>query len=188
MPNNLTIDDIVNGCLKGNAQCQRALVNRTSASLYSVCLRYMANEAKAKDVLQETFIRVFKSIKNFDTDKGTLNGWMRKIAVNQCLKAIEKDKIRFSPLSVEYDNIVSMEPSALHNMEADDLMKVVQTLPDGYRQVFNLSVIEGYSHKEIAEKLSIQEVSSRSNLSRAKQILRNKLIAFKKTGSWIKIM
>jgi len=188
MPNHLTIEDIVSGCLKGHSNCQRELVNRYSATLYSVCLRYMADQAKAKDVLQETFIRVFKSIKSFDSSKGALSSWMRRIAINQCLKTIEKDKIKFTHLSVDYNNSVSIEPSVIHNMEAEDLMKVIQTLPDGYRQVFNLSVIEGYSHKEIANKLGIQEVSSRSNLSRAKNILKNKLIALKKTGSWIKIM
>jgi RNA polymerase sigma-70 factor (ECF subfamily) len=188
MPNHLTIEDIVSGCLKGHSNCQRELVNRYSATLYSVCLRYMADESKAKDVLQETFIRVFKSIKSFDINKGALSSWMRKIAVNQCLKAIDKEKIKFTSLSVDYNNTVSVEPSAIHNMEAEDLMKVIQTLPDGYRQVFNMSVIEGYSHREIAEKLGIQEVSSRSNLSRAKNILKNKLMALKKTGSWIKII
>ncbi|NNL93015.1 MAG: sigma-70 family RNA polymerase sigma factor [Saprospiraceae bacterium] len=188
MSNHLTTEEIIDGCRRGQAVSQRALVDQFSASLFSVCLRYIGSESKSKDVLQESFIRIFKSFKNFDSSKGSLQGWMRKITVNMALKTIEKEKIKFSPLSVDFNNSMSVEPSALHNMEADDLLKVVQTLPDGYRQVFNLSVIEGYSHKEIAQMLDIQEVSSRSNLSRAKQILRNKLIAFKKTGSWVKIM
>lgn len=188
MPNQLTTEDIIKGCKKGNPRCQKALVDTYSSKLFSICLRYMGNETKAKDVLQETFIRVFKSFKSFDPERGSISAWMNKICVNMALKAIQKEKIKFSQLTIENHNTLSIEPSVLHRMSADDLLEVVKTLPDGYRQVFNLSVIEGYSHKEIGAMLGIQEVSSRSNLSRAKQILRKKLIDFKKTGKWVKIM
>ena len=186
--NQLNIEQIVAGCRKGHHACQRALVDRYSELLYTICLRYMGDESKSKDVLQESFIRIFKSIKNFDPDKGSLQAWMRKITVNMALKALSKNSIPTSGFTIELNDRISVMPTALDKLNAEDLMKIIRTLPEGYRQVFNLSVIEGYSHKEIAEMLGIEEVSSRSNLSRAKNLLRKKLIAFKKNESWIKII
>ena len=184
----LTIEDIINGCKKGHAECQKALVNRYSGLLYTVCLRYMGDETKSKDVLQDAFIRIFKYINNFDSDKGSLQAWMRKIVVNTALRNLQSKKINTSTLSLDINENASIEPSIIDKMAVDDLMKLIQTLPDGYRQVFNLSVIEGYSHKEIGKMLNIQEVSSRSNLSRAKQLLRTKLLALKKDETWVKII
>lgn len=188
MPNHLTTEQIIHGCRKGHAQCQRALVDEYSDLLFSVCLRYMVDSAQSKDVLQDAFIRIFKSFKNFDPDKGSLKAWMKKITINMALKTIKKEKLKISPLTIDFNDKLTVAPSAISKMSADELMKIVQTLPDGYRQVFNLSVIEGYSHREIGEMLDIQEVSSRSNLSRAKQILRKKLIAYKNSESWVKII
>lgn len=189
MPNNqLTTEEIVAGCRKGQSACQKALVDRYSESLYTVCLRYMGDESKSKDVLQDSFIRIFKSFKNFDSDKGTLHSWMRKITVNMALKSLKKNAIPTTGFTIDINENLSVMPTAIEKMKAEDLMKIIQSLPEGYRQVFNLSVIEGYNHKEISEMLGIEEVSSRSNLSRAKSLLRKKLIAFKKNESWVKII
>lgn len=184
----LSIEDIIYGCKKGHADCQKALVNRYSGLLYTVCLRYMGDETKSKDVLQDAFIRIFKYIKNFDPGKGSLQAWMRKIVINTALRDLQSKKINTSSLSLDINENASIEPSILDKMAADDLMQLIQALPDGYRQVFNLSVIEGYSHKEIGDMLGIKEVSSRSNLSRAKQLLRTKLLALKKDETWVKII
>lgn len=186
--NHLTTEQIIEGCRKKHPECQRALVDRYSDGLYAVCLRYTADATKSKDVLQESFIRIFKSFRNFDPDKGSLQAWMRKITVNMALKYLNKKHIESNTLTVDFNDNVQIEAAALHNLHAEDLMKIIQTLPEGYRQVFNLSVIEGYNHKEIAEMLQIQEVTSRSNLSRAKQLLRKKLIAFKKNEKWARII
>ncbi len=186
--NHLTTDQIIQGCRQGHSSCQKALVDRYSQLLFTICLRYMRDETKSKDVLQEAFIRIFKSLKNFDPDKGSLQAWMKKITVNMALKTLNKKKLQYSGFTVEINDALSVEPSALDNMQAADLLKIVQSLPEGYRHVFNLSVIEGYSHKEIAELLKIEEASSRSNLSRAKQLLRKKLNAFQKNESWVKII
>jgi len=186
--NRLTTEQIIQGCLKGHSECQRALVDRYSDLLFAVCLRYTGEESRSKDVLQESFIRVFKSIKNFDPDKGSLQAWMKKITVNMALKTLNKNKIKTNNLTIDINEKISVQPSAIDKMQAEDLMKIIQTLPEGYRQVFNLSVVEGYSHKEIAEMLRIEDSTSRSNLSRAKQLLRKKLIAFKKNESWVKII
>jgi RNA polymerase sigma-70 factor (ECF subfamily) len=186
--NHLTAEQIIDGCRNKHPACQRALVDRYSNLLFAICLRYTANETRSKDVLQESFIRIFKSFKNFDPDKGSLQAWMKKITVNMALKSLNKRDITSDILSVDINNKIDIEPTALQKLQAEDLMKIIQTLPEGYRQVFNLSVVEGYKHNEIAEMLNIKEVTSRSNLSRAKQLLRKKLIAFKKNESWVKIV
>lgn len=186
MKKQLTIEDIIDGCRTGQANCQRALVDNYSELLYSVCLRYTGDETKSKDVLQESFIRIFKFFKTYDTNKGSLTAWMRKICVNVALRSLRKKNLEVSTLTVDFNNRIAVEPEVMANFGKDDLMKVVMTLPEGYRQVFNLSVIEGYSHREIGEMLGIKEVSSRSNLSRAKQILRKKLQAYKNSDQWIK--
>jgi RNA polymerase sigma-70 factor (ECF subfamily) len=186
--NHLTTDQIIQGCRKAKSACQKALVESYSGLLYTICLRYMGDEARAKDVLQESFIRIFKSFKSFDPNKGSLQAWMKKITINMALKSLDKEKMPMTSYTIELNNNAAIQPTAIEKMHAEDLMKVIQTLPQAYRQVFNLYVIEGYSHKEIAAMLSIEEVSSRSNLSRAKQLLRKKLTAFKKNESWVKII
>ena len=183
------INKIILGCQKGQAKYQKALVDNYSELLYSVCRRYTGDDTKAQDVLQETFIRIFKSFKTYDPEKGALSSWMRRIAVNCALKSLKKKSLEVSNLSVlDYDQKYSVEPEALSKMSHDDLLKIVQTLPEGYRQVFNLSVIEGFNHKEIGEMLGIEAVSSRSNLSRAKQLLRKKILEAKTTDQWIRIV
>jgi len=187
MTNQLTIEDIVLGCQNGHAECQQALVHRFSGLLYSVCLRYMGDATKSQDILQDAFIRIFRYIDTFDSNKGSLQGWMRKITVNVALKSLNKKKLDTTSLSVDYNDQISVTPDAITNMSVDSLMDIVRTLPEGYRQVFNLSVVEGYSHKEIGSMLGIADVTSRSNLSRAKQILRKKLNSYQTSESWGKI-
>jgi len=186
--NQLTNEQIISGCRKGRPDCQKALVDQYSEMLYAVSLRYMGDSSRSQDVLQESFIRIFRSFKNFDPDKGSLHAWMKKITINMALKTLNKNKIETSSLTLDINDRFSVMPDAIEKMKAEDLMGIIQTLPEGYRQVFNLSVVEGYSHKEIGKMLGIEEVSSRSNLSRAKQLLRKKLIAFKKNESWVKII
>lgn len=185
--NHLTTDQIILGCRAKDSQCQKALVEHFSDELYTVCLRYCGDGATAKDVLQESFIRIFKSFKNYDPEKGSLQSWMRKITVNMALKTLKKNSLQTHSLSLEISDSISTAPVAIEKMQAEDLMKIIRTLPEGYRQVFNMAVIEGYSHREIATLLKIEEASSRSNLSRAKQLLRKKLAAFKKNESWVRI-
>lgn len=183
----MSIQDIITGCQKGEANCQRELVNRYSAVLYTVCLRYLKAPMIAQDNLQDSFIKIFKAIKNFDPAKGSLEGWMRKITINTALKKIDRNKLKTSSLTYETAETSYGDPTVIDKLEAEDLIEIIQTLPDGYRQVFNLSVIEGYSHKEIGSLLGIAEVTSRSNLSRAKNILRKKLSTLENISPWVKI-
>jgi len=188
LTNQLKIEYIIDGCRKRNPAAQKALVDKFSPQLYTVALRYMGQAALAQDVLQDAYIKIFKAIDNFDPNKGSIQGWMRKITINVALKTLDKKKIKTTALEVDLQNMVSAEPKVISNLANEDLLKIVQTLPDGYRQVFNLSVIEGYSHREIAEAMGIKEVSSRSNLSRAKELLRKKLTVFKNSELWVNLI
>lgn len=180
------IETIIAGCKKQQSEYQKALVFRYSELLYAICYRYVGDRAKAQDVLQESFIKIFRAIQNFDPQKGVFEAWIRKITVNEALKLIDKEKLKTISLADIHTNTFEVSASAIAKLNNDELLEVVSQLPDGYRQVFNLSVIEGYNHREIAEMLGIQEVSSRSNLSRAKAILREQLLTLQSQESWVK--
>lgn len=135
-----------------------------------VCLRYCNSQQEAEDVIQESFIKVFEKIKTFKST-GSLEGWIKRIVINSALKSNDKRVRKFEPGSM--DSIVepAFDPRALSKMETKDILDVIKKLPDGYRTVFNLYAIEGYSHKEIAHKLNISEVTSRTQYARAKKQL-----------------
>lgn len=187
MLNNPEIKRLVDGCVKKDATAQKELVDTFSSMLYTVCLRYMGESHLAKDVLQDSFIRIFKGIHTYDCDRGSLQGWMRRVTINVALKQIKKQKSRMESEIGDNVSHLTKASDVTDKLAAEDLLKVVQTLPEGYRQIFNLSVVEGYNHREIGEMLGIEEVTSRSQLSRAKQLLRKKLINMKTDMSWVRI-
>jgi RNA polymerase sigma factor (sigma-70 family) len=144
--------------------------------MYGLCLRYSGNSYDAQDILQEGFVKVFQNLKQFKWE-GSFEGWMKRIFVNL---ALDKYRSRFHTISLDemenageiYEN---SDISALDQLSVKDILNVLQQLPDQYRLVFNLYVIEGMSHHEIAEILKIGESTSRSNLARARNILKEKL-------------
>ena len=141
----------------------------------SVCLRYGSNRETAEDLLQEGFIKVFSAIGSFE-GSGSFEGWMRRIFVNTALEYLRKNDILKE--SVEIDNTEVLQEgdySAIERISADELMELIAELPPGFRTVFNMFVIEGYSHKEIGDALGITESTSRSQLTRAKRLLQKKL-------------
>lgn len=151
--------------------------------LFSISLRYVSSEADAKDVLQESFIRIFKYFEKFDAQKGSLKNWMIQICIREALKRLSKRKEL-----VELDTVkepLQAEPIVLSQLQMEDLMKEIRLLPLPYRTILNLFLIEGYSHKEIGQLLDIKESSSRSGLTRAKAMLRKTLTDKKKHKSWI---
>ncbi len=187
MNNQDKIQAIIDGCRAEDPKCQKALLSLYADKIYAVALRYVKDTHIAQEIVQDTFIKMFKSMNNYDEAKGTIDGYMRKVAVRFALKRLNKKRI---PVNIIEENIYDkfqLEPKAIQKLESDDLMELIKSLPEGYRQVFNLYVIEGHSHKEIADMIGIKEVSSRSNLSRAKEILRKKLIELKPYESWAKI-
>ena len=183
MPKYSDILTIMQGCKQGDPVAQKALVMSCSETLYSVSLRYMRHDADAQDVLQESLIKVFRAIQTFDPKRGNAMGWMRRIVINTALKQISKrahtDEIE------DYYDYESIDPEALSDLKAEDLMEVVKSLPPMYRKVFNLSVIDGYNHKEIGDLLGINESTSRSNLARAKCFLRKQLLKLENHESWV---
>ena len=164
----MTDEQIVQGCLRKNALAQKFLYDKFSRKMMGVCLRYSDNHEEAEDVLQNGFVSVFQNIESFK-GTGSLEGWIRKIMVNTALTNIRKNKKL--KLNIELDSVEYMLPSTNYISEsfaAKDLLKIIQTLPTGFKTVFNLYAIEGYSHKEIGEMLGISEGTSKSQYSRAK--------------------
>lgn len=164
----MTDEQIVFGCVEKNPLAQKHLYEKFSRKMMGVCLRYCDSTEEAEDVVQNGFISVFENIESF-RGTGSLEGWVRKIMVNTALTNIRKNKKLKQ--NVELDSVEYMLPSSNHlndSFAAKDLLKIIQTLPTGFRTVFNLYAIEGYSHKEIGEMLNISEGTSKSQYSRAK--------------------
>ncbi len=158
-------------CKKGSYRYQKKLYELHSSMVWSICLRYLRNHEDAQDAFQNTFVAVFKNIHDFE-GKGEFGGWVRKIAVNASLMIYRSRKK--SSLYVELDDAgitPAQDDEILDQLSAEDLMNAIRQLPDGYRMVFNMYGIEGYSHAEIAEKLAISESTSRSQFSRARKLL-----------------
>jgi len=168
-------EEMLAGCQANKENAQRHLFERYVKIMTGVCLRYVDSYEEAQDVVQNGFIKVFKKINTFSS-KGSLEGWIRKIMVNSSLDYLRKIKHERFHLSVDdVDYRLKENQLIVDSLQAEDLLKVIQTLPTGYRTVFNMYAIEGYSHKEIAEELDISENTSKSQYSRARSLLKKKL-------------
>ena len=163
--------EIILGCLKNDIKSQKALFDNYSNKMKTLCLRYVGNEQDAEDVLQEGFILVFTKLKNYKFD-GSFEGWLRRIMINVSLRFLKKNKKHLVKNIEEIYSLYDKNESIYSKLSQDDLMQTLYKLPDGYRIVFNMFAIEGYSHKEIGEILKIGESTSRSQLAKAKKRLR----------------
>jgi RNA polymerase sigma factor (sigma-70 family) len=164
----MTDEQIVKGCIEKNAIAQKVLYDKFSRKMMGVCLRYFDSREEAEDVLQNGFITVFENLGSYK-GTGSLEGWIRKVMVNTALTDIRKNKKLKQ--NIELDSVAFMLPSTSYlndTFAVTDLLKIIQSLPVGFRTVFNLYAIEGYSHKEIGELLNISEGTSKSQYSRAK--------------------
>jgi RNA polymerase sigma factor (sigma-70 family) len=162
--------DLLAGCIRGDRKMQRVLYERFAPKMYGVCLRYAGNAEEAEDILQEGFIKVFRKISSY-LGEGSFEGWIRRIFVNTAIEYYRK-KTYLQPITEHEENTVEGKYlSVLDNLAEKDIIKLVQQLSPGYRTVFNMYVVEGYTHKQISELLGISEGTSKSQLSRAKQIL-----------------
>ncbi|MEO1262306.1 MAG: RNA polymerase sigma factor [Bacteroidota bacterium] len=179
----LTEKKLIHDCQRGEKQAQYLLVKRYSGMLLSVCRRYARDEAMAKDVLQETLIRIFQNIEKYE-HTGSFEAWMRRIAVRRSLQWLEKSSFQNELQPVELPDADFVEPAIYGRLGAEEIMSLLQELPEGFRTVFNLNVVEGYAHAEIAELLNITESTSRSQLARARKILKEKLLQLKKTSRY----
>lgn len=168
----MNLEQLIIDCKKYDTKAQEQLYRLYSAKLFSICLKYSRNYAEAEDNLQDGFLIVFDKISQFNF-KGSFEGWIKRIIINNVLQQYRT--VRF--LEIVDDNIADEVEVDFdeENVSIDYLMKIIQELPDRYRLVFNLYVIDGYSHKEISEMLTISIGTSKSNLSRAKLILKEKI-------------
>lgn len=177
----MTEHDIIKGCIKNDRECQKALYEQYYSKMSGVCLRYAKDKNTAKDVFHEAFLKVFNNIKNFN-GSGSFEGWIRRIMVNTSIDHLRKNRQDYLIVSTVYANEKAAavteeidEDDILANINEEDILKAVQELTPAYRTVFNLFVIEEFTHKEIAEMLDISEGTSKSNLSKAKFNLRKNL-------------
>jgi RNA polymerase sigma factor (sigma-70 family) len=176
---------IIMGCARHERKAQQILYDKYSRFLLGVCMRYASCKAEAEDILQDSFIKIFFSIQDF-SGTGSFTGWLRKIAVNTAITYYHKNlKFRYQ---IEIEEYMSVETGEMSFEEdfftADELFMVLNELPTGYRIVFNLYAVEGYKHKEIAEILGIDTNTSKSQYSRAKSVIRDKLQKLGKLKSY----
>ncbi len=171
---------LIAGCKKGNRVAQRELYDKYAPRMLAVCMRYVNDRETARDLLQEGFIKVFTCIDSY-SGLGSFEGWIRKVFVNGALEYLRKtDVLREATDLDNAPELVQPEASVLSNISAAELMKMIQQLPAGFRAVFNLFAIEGYSHREISEMLKITESTSRSQYTRARQLLQKQIMNLEK--------
>ena len=168
--NQLNEDELIDGCIRQEVHFQKLLYEKYAKKMMGVCLRYCNSRQEAEDVLQDSFIKIFDKIQTFKKI-GSLEGWIKRIMINSALKSNDKRVFKFEPGSLDHVNEPTYSAKAIENIETKDLLAIIQELPKGYKTVFNMYAIEGYSHKEIAEHLDISEVTSRTQYSRAKKLL-----------------
>ncbi len=178
----MTSDSIIQGCLKGDKLCQRKLVELYAPMLFTVARRYSHNTEDAEDVLQDALIKMLLALENNKySEKGKFESWMRTITITTALNNLDRTKL-FSDMDVEASRASDMScpPEAYSHLGAEELMELIDQMPAGYKQIFNLSVIETYTHKEIADMLGINEVTSRTQLMRARKHLQKLIMNLEK--------
>jgi RNA polymerase sigma-70 factor (ECF subfamily) len=168
-------EKLIRACQRNDASAQREVYNRYARKMLGVCARYIKDQMEAEDVMIHGFLKVFEKIEQYQFT-GSFEGWMRRLMVNEALQQVRRNKTVFLEVELEH---VHNDAAVMHlddnELETEELLAMVQRLPDGYRTVFNLYAIEGYSHKEIAEQLGISENTSKSQLSRARGLLQEHL-------------
>lgn len=173
MEQTATLERLFERCKQGERRAQEQLYHHFASKMLGVCMRYAKSTFEAEDMLQAGFVKVFSAMQGF-RGEGSLEGWIRRIIVNTAISTYRNNvRLNTEPWQETHDTAHAYE---LQHLECEDLLRLVRALPDGYRIVFNLYAIEGYSHKEISEKLQISEGASKSQLSRARKWLQDKLL------------
>ncbi len=171
----MSLEQLIANCQKKNAKAQEELYKRYNRLLFSICLKYSPNYADAEDNLQDSFLTIFNKISQYQS-KGSFEGWMKRVTINTALQRYRKpgflELVTNENVADEDSVIVDIDESSI---SLDFLLQIIQELPDRYRLVFNLYVLDGYSHNEIAEMLTISSGTSKSNLARARHILKEKI-------------
>jgi len=167
-------DELIEGCLRRDSSAQRLLYEQYSSKMYGLCCRYVKGSMDAEDILVSAFMKVFDKIHQFKNE-GSFEGWIRKIVVNEALTYLRRNRSMYVETELERAEYEPDYQSLSDHLETADLLRIIQALPTGYRIVFNLYAIDGYSHKEIADQLGISENTSKSQLSRARVYLQKVL-------------
>lgn len=165
---------LIKACMRNDRAAQKALYDHYAPYMMALAIRYVGDADTAQDVVQEAFIKVFASLHQYSA-QGTFDGWVRRITVNSALEVLRSKNVFDSLDTIEVGQIPAINATAIDKMSADELMNIIASLPAGYRTVFNMYAIEGYSHKEIAHIMGIQESSSRSQYIRAKMLIQKKI-------------
>lgn len=177
--------ELIKGCIARKPSFQKRLYDLTKDKMFGICLRYAKGYHSAEDILQDGYVKVYLNIHKFRSE-GSFEGWMRRIMVNTAIEHYRRSVSMYPILEVSSSPLNLVEDYTIEKMQADDLMEMIKDLSPGYRTVFNLYVIEGYPHKEIAKMLKISEGTSKSQLARARYILQNKINALRKSESLIR--
>ena len=165
----------IEGARKGDRKSQKAIYDLLSRKMFAVCLRYMGDRDAAEDVLQDGFVTLFSKLDSFHGE-GSFEGWARKIFVNTALMSLRRKDVLKQTEDVDSAwNVLSEDPTPIQKITYDELLDCIAELPPGFRTVFNMYVVEGYSHKEIADELGISETTSRSQLLRARAMLQSRI-------------
>ncbi len=175
----MTEQELIEGCIRRDRLYQKLLFDKFSGRFMTLCLRYANDQMEAEDMMQEGFIAIFNNIDKFKNE-GAFEGWLCKIVVSACLKVVRKRKMDFVSEDDMHTQIASNEPYTYDTISENDLLKLINALPTGYKIVFNMSVIEGYSHEEIAAMLNIQTATSRSQLVKARKMLQQQILELQK--------
>ncbi|WP_047549449.1 RNA polymerase sigma factor [Psychroserpens sp. Hel_I_66] len=173
----MSSDQLIEQCKKNDAQAQSQLYKLYASKLFSVCLKYSRNYAEAEDNLQDAYLTIFKKIGQYKS-KGSFEGWLKRIAVNTALQRYRSAGV-FSIVNEDQIEDKAVEVNDDEDLSVDYLLSIIQELPDRYRLVFNLYALDDYSHKDIAEMLNISTGTSKSNLARARLILKDKIKQYK---------
>jgi RNA polymerase sigma factor (sigma-70 family) len=173
-------DELIKGCLRREPHAQRLIYETYSSKMYAICYRYVKDSMEAEDVLVTSFTKVFEKIGQFKFE-GSFEGWVRRIVVNEALTCLRKNRSMYLETELKEVDYDPNYKNLNDHLETEDLLRLVKELPAGYRIVFNMFAIDGYSHKEIAESLGISENTSKSQLSRARIYLQKQL----KEQEWI---
>lgn len=176
---NITEADLIRGSIAGDRRMQELLYRHFAPKMYAVSLRYAGNAEDAEDILQEGFVKVFRNLDKYRSE-GSFEGWVRRIFVNTAIEHYRRQVNMYTVSESQENTLEDKDWSALDKLALQDLVNIIQQLSPGYRTVFNLYTVEGYSHKEIAELLGISEGTSKSQLARAKAILQDKIASQKK--------
>jgi len=172
---------LIEGCKNGKRRFQNLLYQRYSRRMFAVCLRYSNNQTEAEDILQEAFVKVFRNISNY-TGIGSFEGWMKRIMINTSLTQYQKNKKMGISVDLESiepfltdDDSKSEQNNAAINISSEQLLALIQKLPEGYKHVFSMYALDGFSHQEIADSLGIALNTSKSQLSKARRYLQKEI-------------